>query len=98
LRPRPDFYVKSHPEAADIFLLIEIADTTVESDRRVKVPLYAKGGVREAWLFDLNGERVEVYRQPTSAGYRNVHALARGQALTVDAFPDLTLTVDDLLG
>ena len=98
LRPRPDFYVKSHPEAADAFLLIEIADTTVESDRRVKIPLYAKAGTREAWLLDLNAERVEVFRQPTPDAYRDVHALGRGKALTVQAFPDLTLTVDDLLG
>ena len=98
LRSRPDFYVKSHPEAADAFLLIEIADTTVELDRNVKIPLYAKAGVREAWLLDLHADRLEVFRQPTPAGYRNVHALGRGQALTVQAFPDLTLTVDDLLG
>ena len=98
LRPRPDFYFKSHPEAGDIFLLIEVADTTVELDRNVKIPLYAKAGIREAWLLDLNADRVEVFRQPTPDGYRDVHALGRGRALTVEAFPDLTLTVDDLLG
>ncbi len=98
LRPRPDFYFKSHPEAADVFLLIEVADTTVELDRRVKIPLYAKAGVREAWLLDLNADRVEVYRQPSPDGYRDVGTVGRGQPLTVQAFPGVALTVDDLLG
>lgn len=98
LRPRPDFYVKSHPEAADVFLLIEVADTTAEADRRVKVPLYARAGIREFWLLDLSADRVEVYRQPTPDGYHEALVFSRGQEPAAGAFPDLTLTVSDLLG
>lgn len=98
LRPRPDFYVKMHPEPADVFLLIEVADTTAEVDRRVKIPLYAKAGIREAWLLDLSTDCIEVYRQPTPEGYREVFVFPRGQALAPSAFPDLMLAVDDLLG
>ncbi len=98
LRPRFDFYAKSHPEPADVFLLIEVADTTVETDRRVKIPLYARAGIPEVWLLNLNENRVEVCRQPTSDGYREALSFSRGQALSPGAFPDLTLHVDDLLG
>ncbi len=97
LRPYPDFYVKSHPEAPDVLLVIEVADTTAETDRRVKIPLYAKAGMQEAWLLDLSTERVEVYRQPTPEGYRDLVAFSRGQSLAPKALPDLILTVDDLL-
>ena len=53
LRPRPDFYRAAHPRAADVLLLIEVADTTLRLDRRVKIPLYGRAGVLEAWLLDL---------------------------------------------
>jgi Uma2 family endonuclease len=98
LRPRPDFYRKSHPEAADVLLLIEVADTTVEADRRVKIPLYAKAGIPESWLLDLPGNRVELFRQPGTDGYQHARLHSRGQFLTPEAFPDIILTVDDLLG
>lgn len=98
LRPRADFYARSHPRPEDVLLLIEVADTSVETDRRIKVPLYAKAGLGEVWLIDLGAERVEVYREPAAEGYREVRVLARGQGIRPQAFPDLTLSVDDLLG
>ncbi|HEY7649320.1 MAG TPA: Uma2 family endonuclease [Methylomirabilota bacterium] len=98
LRPREDFYARSHPRPEDVLLLIEVADTSVETDRHIKVPLYARAGLREVWLIDLGAERVEVYREPTAASYQQIRALARGQRIGPLAFPDLTLGVDDLLG
>jgi Uma2 family endonuclease len=98
LRPRADFYARAHPLPADVLLLIEVADTSVETDRRIKMPLYARAGIGEVWLVDLTTERVEVYREPVDDGYRKIRTLARGQALGPLAFPDLALRVDDLLG
>jgi Uma2 family endonuclease len=98
LRLRADFYTKSHPEPQDVYLVIEVADTSLEKDRQVKLPLYAKAGVREVWIVDLNADRVEVYRGPSPDGYRDVRVFQRGEAITVEAFPDLALTVADLLG
>ena len=70
LRPRPDFYSREHPGPADVFLLIEVAETSLVYDRDVKLPLYAAHGISEAWLVDLEGGRLGVYRQPGPAGYR----------------------------
>ncbi len=98
LRPRPDFYSRSHPEVQDVYLVIEVADTSLEKDRHVKLPLYARAGVPEVWIVDLNTNRVEVYRRPTPDGYREARVLSLGESLTIEAFPDLSLTVDDLLG
>lgn len=53
LQPRPDFYEAGHPKAKDIFLLVEVADTTAETDRDVKIPLYAEDGISEVWLVDI---------------------------------------------
>lgn len=98
LRPRADFYATAHPWADDVFLVVEVADRSADLDRTVKIPLYARSGIREAWLVDLAGERVEVFRAPAAEGYREVRQAARGERLSLDAFPDLTVQVDDVLG
>lgn len=98
LRPRPDFYRRSHPQAADVLLLVEIMDTSVERDRRVKLPVYARAGIREVWLLDLNADRLEAHRGPTLGGFREVRIHQRGDSATPEAFPDVSLVVDDLLG
>lgn len=98
LVPRKDLYAQRHPEAHEILLAIEVSDTTLEDDREVKIPHYAATGVRESWIVDLQGERLEVYRRPTKSGYRSVRRLRRGEKLSPLAFPDLTITTDDILG
>ena len=62
LRLREDFYASAHPGPDDIFLIIEISDTSLDYDRRIKVPLYAKAGIPEVWLVDLEQGAVHVYR------------------------------------
>jgi Uma2 family endonuclease len=98
LRPRPDFYTHSHPEAQNVYLVIEVADTSVVADREVKFPIYARAGVPEAWLLDVVMQRLEVHRQPTPDGYQDVRVLQRGTSVAPEAFPQLVLTIDTLLG
>ncbi|OLB08032.1 MAG: hypothetical protein AUH14_02050, partial [Candidatus Rokubacteria bacterium 13_2_20CM_69_15_1] len=64
LRPRADFYATTHPRADDVLLLIEVGDTSLLLDRRVKIPLYARASIQEVWLVDLTTDRVEVYHTP----------------------------------
>jgi len=98
LQPRDDFYESGHPQPSDIFLLIEVADATVKYDREVKVPLYAKDNIVEVWLVDINEQSVEVYREPTSDGYRNIQQFSSGQTLSIQAFPEINITVNEVLG
>ena len=98
LRPRPDFYTHSHPEAPDVYLVIEVADTSVVADREVKFPIYARAGVPEVWLLDVATQRLEAHRHPTPAGYQDIRSLQRGESVAPQAFPQLVLTVDALLG
>jgi len=97
-RPRPDFYAGGHPGPGDVWLLVEVTDTTAPFDRTVKVPLYARAGIPEVWLVDLAGQSVEIYRQPSGGAYADVQRTARGQHLTCEAFPDVSLRVDEILG
>jgi Uma2 family endonuclease len=98
LRRREDFYAAGHPQAVDVLLLIEVADTTLRLDRRVKIPLYARAGVPEVWLVDLTTSRLEINREPEGDGYAVGRILARGARVAPEAFPDLTIDVGDLIG
>jgi len=98
VRSRSDFYTAGKPGPDDVLLLIEVMDTSAETDRSVKLPLYARAGIAETWLLDLGTDRIEVFRRPTAAGYGETETLGRGERLAPRAFPDLSLTVDDLLG
>ena len=97
LRRRPDFYANAHPGPDDILLLVEISDTSLDFDRTIKIPLYPKAGVHESWLVDLEGQCVEVYRDPTGEGYRDLRRAARGQQVSMQALPDLSFSVEDIL-
>lgn len=98
LRPRADFYSTAHPGPADVLLLIEVADTSVEYDRGVKVPLYARAGIGEFWLVDLAGESIEVYQSPAPDGYRQVRVVRQEDRLAPEALPELELSARGILG
>ena len=98
LAPRPDFYAAGHPEPPDVRLLVEVADSSLPYDRRTKFPLYARAGVAEAWLIDLDAGRLEIHREPADAGYATSACPAQMSASPRLAFPDLALTLRDILG
>jgi Uma2 family endonuclease len=97
LRWRDDFYAGSHPNPDDILLLIEVADSSVGFDRRVKIPIYARRGIRELWLVDLTKNTVDIHRQPSPTAFRDIRKLRKGDRISPLAFPDLELNVSDIL-
>jgi Uma2 family endonuclease len=86
-----------HPGPADTLLLIEVADTSYRVDRDVKLPLYARAGVAEVWIVDLTHDVVEVFREPSPAGYRSTLRIERGGTVASLAFPDVALAVADII-
>lgn len=96
LQSRDDYYTSAHPAARDILLLVEVADTTGQFDRQVKLPLYARHGIPEVWLLDLRTQTLDVHREPGTAGYlrREEH---RGGRLAPLCFPKAVVNLDELL-
>jgi len=97
LRPRADFYADAHPQPQDILLLIEVADTTIATDRAVKVPLYASNSIPELWLIDLNNQIIEVYYEPIGDRYRYIHQFQSGETIYLQYFPNIGFQVDEIL-
>lgn len=98
LRFRNDFYASGLPTPPDILLVVEVSDTTLHHDRRIKVDLYARHGLPEVWLCNLPHAVIEVYRDPSPGGYREILTLRRGDRISPLAFPDLMIEVDAILG
>lgn len=98
LRPKPAHYHDAHPEPNDILLVVEVADTSLAFDRKVKLPHYAAAGIPEAWLVDLEHDAIEVHREPTPLGYRDVQTLGRGELVRAALVPSVVIPVDEVLG
>lgn len=98
LRYRDDFYRDALPRVEDVLLLIEIADSSLLYDRESKIPQYGKDGVRESWLVDLANERLLIYRTPVDGRYSETRSLGRGEPIAPLAFPELAITLEDLIG
>ncbi len=95
-RRRPDFLARP-PRSEDVLLLVEVSDSSLAYDRDVKMPLYARAGIPECWLVDLNSGTLFVYRQPTPDGYRDVRAYRRGESVAPEAFPESKFAVTEIL-
>jgi Uma2 family endonuclease len=98
LRRRADFYTESDEEPEDILLVVEVADTSERYDRRTKGPIYARYGIPELWIVDLNRNRITRYLDPAPDGYKTTRVYRRGESLSPLAFPDLMIAVDAILG
>ncbi|MBI2865667.1 MAG: Uma2 family endonuclease [Chloroflexi bacterium] len=98
LHPKADFYASALPTPADVFFLVEVAYSSADPDRRVKTPLYARKGIAEFWLIDLEEETITDYRDPSADGYRTARVYRRDEQLAPAAFPDRSFAVADMLG
>ena len=78
--------------------MTEVADSSVETDRQIKMPRYARGGLTELWLIDLERDVVVVYREPQGDSYQHLQAFSRGDTITPAGLPGLSVIVQSILG
>src|SRR5215831_8399214 len=96
LRVREDFYVQAHPVPADVLVVVEVAETSLEYDREEKVPRYAQVLIPEVWLIDVERETVTQHTQPDGTRYREEQTLQRGQILVATTVSNIRLALDDI--
>ena len=97
IRFRSDFYRDAHPGPNDVLLIVEVADTSADIDREVKVPLYARAGIPEVWVVDLAARAVDVYQGASPHGYERHRRMSTADRLTSDQLPSVDLAVSDLV-
>ena len=98
LKRRDDFYRHAHPRPEDVLLVIEVSDTTLEFDRQIRLPLYARAGIQEVWVVNLGDARIETHARPAGEAYQLAASFARGQEVQSQAFAGLLVGVSAVLG
>jgi Uma2 family endonuclease len=96
IRPAADF-VDETPEVAAVLLVVEVSDATLRFDRNTKAALYARVGIPEYWVIDIEGHQLFVHRQPAPAGYAEVAAYSGEEEVAPLARPDTPVRVSELL-
>jgi Uma2 family endonuclease len=96
LRQRSVSYKDREADAADVFALIEVADSSLAYDRTTKMRLYAESGIPEYWVVDCTAETVEIHRTPGPEGYGDVRLVTGSATITLQAFPDVALTTAEI--
>ena len=104
--PQPDLIVMSRrseltiakPNPADLRLIVEVSDSTLGFDTTVKAGLYARAGIAEYWVFDVNGRRLGVYREPRDGTYRSIVWYGVAESVAPLAAPDARFEVGSPFG
>lgn len=97
-RFQEEFYSEQHAKPEDILLIIEVADSSLRYDQRVKSKLYGTAGIADYWIVNLPERQIEVYREPRPNGYRTVTTCVPGETLSPLAFPDVVQQVEQIMG
>ena len=97
LKPNDDFYSSRHPNASDVLLLIEVADSSLSFDQTQKLRLYALHNIPEYWLLNLKDSCVEVYRQPHGDCYGEKTTLRVGDSVILSQLNQITINIADIL-
>ena len=97
LKWRDDLYESESPAPEDILLLIEVSDSTLASDRNVKLALYARFDIPEVWIENIPDRVVEAYANPVEGQYTESRIYRPGETITPRAFPDVSLSVSEII-
>lgn len=89
LQWRDDFYFDKHPVPEEVIFLVEIADSTLEKDRTIKLPIYAKVNIPEVWIVNLKAKQLEVYTLPKDSNYTQKRIYKKGDLLEGTLVPKL---------
>jgi Uma2 family endonuclease len=90
-------YDDHHPIPSEIYLIIEVADTTLKTDCEIKALSYAKSGIADYWVLDVTSRQLYIFRDPTSQGYQAQTILPETQTISPLNFPDSLFLISQIL-
>ena len=97
LRWRDDFYARTTEVPEHVYLAVEVADSSLVYDRDFKAHLYARAGISEYWLLDIEAASILVFRDPAPEGYRLIRIVRGTEAASPLAFPDAVFTPAEVI-
>lgn len=95
LKYRDEYYQDRHPSPDEVYLAIEIANTSVDFDKETKKQIYAKAGIIEYWVIDLNKRELIVHRSPNRDDYNSIEYLTTG-SISLLAFTDVSISINKI--
>ncbi|WP_309224541.1 Uma2 family endonuclease [Halomicronema sp. CCY15110] len=98
VHPQADFYATAHPTPAAVYLIVEVADTTLERDLGSKAALYAAAGIADYWVLNVAAQQLHIFREPSPDGYQRQLILRAPQAIAPKIFPTCEITVQACFG
>ena len=97
LQPRRDRYFNAHPASREVLLVVEVAETSLRFDLERKVPLYARAGIGEAWVIDVDQRALHRFASPDAGGrYLVTSIIAGNQKIALSSLPDIVVTLGEL--
>jgi Uma2 family endonuclease len=90
-------YINNHPQPADVYLVVEVADFTLKTDCEIKDKIYAQAGIADYWVIDIKNRQVHIFRDPTPSGYTSHLILSATQTISPLAFCTITLPITAIL-
>lgn len=94
---KDDDYENSRPRPEEIYLILEVSDSTLGYDRNTKGEAYARAGIRQYFVLNVQEKTLEDYREPGADGFQSKQTLRAGQEFNLVAFPEIILNVSDFL-
>ena len=97
VKPDDFYYASHHPTPPEIYLIVEIADTTLKRDTEFKAKVYAKAGINDYWVLDITNRQLYAFREPTATGYQNQQIFSEDATISPVAFPNITINISEML-
>ena len=91
------YYAGRLPNASDIYLIVEVADSSLRTDCGIKAKIYSESGIADYWVLDVNNRQLHVFREPSQDGYQSRVILAYDASISPLEFPDISFCVSEML-
>jgi len=97
VRIDPLDYATHHPTPSEVYLIIEVADSSLAYDREIKAKIYARSGITDYWVLNVNERQLHVFREPADDGYQSEVILGEFSRISPLQFPAFNIAIGEML-
>ncbi|MEG4247497.1 Uma2 family endonuclease [Microcoleus sp. Pol10D4] len=90
-------YATHHPTPSEVYLIIEVADSSLTFDREIKAKIYARSGIADYWVLNVGDRQLHVFREPTENGYQSEVILGETASISPLEFPAFNIAIQAML-